>query len=75
MKDFLIYDQAELCSSVGLKMATINREKVYGSFTKNSDFAIYWALLRPVFMSMSIFIGNFYQSNIKMSNNMPYRNT
>ena len=51
-------------------MATINREKVYGSFTKNSDFAIYWALLRPVFMSISIFQGYFYLSNIKMSNNM-----
>ena len=56
-------------------MATKNMGEGHGSLTKISDFAKHWTLLIPVFMSMSFFMGNFYQSNNKMSSNLLHRNT
>ena len=51
-------------------MATENMEEGHESFTKISDFAKHWSLLRPMSMSISFFMGNFYQSNVKMSNKL-----
>ena len=69
MKKSSIQDQAELCSSIGSEMAAKNRDECHGSYTKISDFAIYWVSFRLMFMSISLFMVNFYQSNNKTSSN------
>ena len=75
MKKSSIQDQAELCSSIGLEMATKNRGECQGSIIKISHFAIYWSSLGLMFMSRSFSMGNFYQSNNKTSSNLLHRNT
>ena len=75
MKKSSIQDQAELCSSIDLEMTAKNVEEGHRSFTKSFDYAINRILLRFMFMSMSFFIGNFYQSNNKTSSNLLHRNT
>ena len=56
-------------------MATKNMEEGHGSFTKISDLAKHWTSLMPMSMSMSFFMGNFYQSNNKTSSNLLHRNS
>ena len=75
MKKSSIQDQAELCSSIGLEMAAKTMEEGHGNFTQICDFAIDRVLLWFMFMSMSFFMGNFYQSNNKTSSNLLHRNT
>ena len=74
MKKSSYQNHAELSNSIGLGLAIKNREKGHGSFTKISDFAIHWTLLMHMFMSISFFMVNFYQSN-KRSSNLLHRNS
>ena len=74
MKRSTIQDHTELCSSIGLELASKNRKKGDGKFNKTNDLAIHWAFLRPTFKNISFFMGNFYQSSIKMLNNLLHKN-
>ena len=56
-------------------MATENMEEGHESFTKISDFAKHLISFMPMFMSMSFFMGNFYQSKNETSNNLLHRNS